>query len=164
MKKTLITFSLIATCFFLKAQNKMALQDVFNAIDNSNPLAKMYAAQIRSADEAAKGARNWMPTEFGTGFWMTPYNTKLWRKGDNGATGMGQYMISAQQFFPNKNKQDAEASYLESISSVDKEKIKYELNQLYADAAKNYYNQIVIEKKLKIINENEKLLNFMRML
>ncbi len=77
MKKTLITFSLITTCFLLNAQNKMDLQDVLQTIDTSNPLAKMYAAQIRSADEAAKGARSWMPTEFGTGFWMTPYNTKL---------------------------------------------------------------------------------------
>jgi outer membrane protein TolC len=121
----------------------------------------MYAAQIRSLDEAAKGARSWMPTEFGTGFWMTPYNPNLWRKGDNGATGMGQYMLSAQQMFPNKKRQDAEAAYMEGMSSVDKEKVKYELNQLYADAKKNYYEWIVIQKKLIVINGNEKLLNFM---
>ncbi|MEO6328498.1 MAG: TolC family protein [Ginsengibacter sp.] len=161
MKKTLITFSLLLSCFLLKAQNKMALQDVLQTIDTSNPVAKMFAAQIRSADEAAKGARSWMPTEFGTGFWMTPYNPKLWQKGDNGATGMGQYMLSAQQMFPNKKRQDAEAAYMEGMSSVDKEKLKYELNQLYADAKKNYYEWIVIQKKLNVINENEKLLNFM---
>ncbi len=161
MKKTLITFSLLLTCFLLKAQNKMALPDVLQTIDTSNPVAKMYAAQIRSLDEAAKGARSWMPTEFGTGFWMTPYNPKLWQKGDNGATGMGQYMLSVQQMFPNKKKQDAEAAYMEGISSIDKEKVKYELNQLYADAKKNYYEGIVIQKKLNVINENEKLLNFM---
>jgi outer membrane protein TolC len=32
---------------------------------------------------------------------------------------------------------------------------------LYADAKKNYYEGIVIQKKLNVINENEKLLNFM---
>jgi len=161
MKKTLITCSLLLTCFLLKAQNKMALQEVLQTIDTSNPVAKMYAAQIRSLDEAAKGARNWMPAEFGTGFWMTPYNPKLWQKGDNGASGMGQYMLSVQQMFPNKKKQDAEAAYMEGMSSADKEKVKYELNQLYADAKKNYNEWIVIQKKLNVINENEKLLNFM---
>jgi outer membrane protein TolC len=161
MRKTLITLFILLTASIIKAQNKMPLQDVLQTIDTANPLAKMYAAQMRSADEAAKGVRNWMPTEFGTGFWMTPYNPKLWGKGDNGETGMGQYMLSAQQMFPNKKKQDAEAAYLEGISSVDKEKVKYELNQLYADAKKNYYEGIVIQKKLNVINENEKLLNFM---
>jgi outer membrane protein TolC len=161
MKKTLIALLIFFTGIMVNAQSKMALQDVLQTIDSANPTAKMFAAQIRSADEAAKGVRSWMPTEFGTGFWMTPYNPKLWRKGDNGATGMGQYMLSVQQMFPNKKKQDAEAAYTEGMSSIDKEKVKYELNQLYADAKKNYYGWIVIQKKLNVINENEKLLNFM---
>lgn len=161
MKKLLITFSLVTTCFLLKAQNKMALEQILQTIDTDNPTGKMFAAQIRSADESAKGARNWMPTDFSTGLWMTPYNVKMWQKGDNGATGMGQYMLSVQQMFPNRKKQDAEAAYLEGVSSVDKERVKYELNQLYADAKKNYFDWIVIQKKLNIINENEKLLNFM---
>ncbi len=161
MKKILTALFILFTGIMVKAQNNMPLQRVLQTIDTANPTAKMYAAQIRSLDEAAKGARSWMPTEFGTGFWMTPYNTKLWQKGDNGATGMGQYMLSAQQIFPNKKKQDAEAAYMEGMSAVDKEKVKFELNQLYADAKKNYYEWIVIQKKMNVINENEKLLNFM---
>ena len=161
MKKTLIALLIFFTGIMVKAQNNMRLQNVLQTIDTANPTTKMYAAQIRSLDEAAKGARSWMPTEFGTGFWMTPYNTKLWQRGDNGTTGMGQYMLSAQQMFPNRRKQDAEAAYMEGMSSVAKEKVKYELNQLYADAKKNYYEWIVIQKKLNVINENEKLLNFM---
>ena len=161
MKKILIALLILFTCKKVKAQNNMGLQSVLQTIDTANPTAKMYAAQIRSLDEAAKGARSWMPTEFGTGFWMTPYNPKLWQKGDNGTTGMGQYMLSVQQIFPNKKKQDAEAAYMEGMSEIDKEKVKYELNQLYADAKKNYYEWIVIQKKLNVINENEKLLNFM---
>jgi outer membrane protein TolC len=161
MKKILITITFLIAFSLLKAQNKMSLEQLLQTIDTANPTAKMFAAQIRSADEAAKGARSWMPTEFGTGFWMTPYNPKLWKKGDNGATGMGQYMLSAQQMFPNKKKQDAEAAYLQAVSSADKEKVKYELNQLYADAKRNSYEWVVIQKKLNVINENEKLLNFM---
>jgi outer membrane protein TolC len=121
----------------------------------------MYAAQIRSLDEAAKGARSWMPTDFGTGFWMTPYNPKLWQKGDNGATGMGQYMLSVQQMFPNRKKQNAEAAYMQGMSASEKERQKFELNQLYAEAKKNYYQWVILKKKLTVVIENERLLNLM---
>ncbi len=143
------------------AQKTTGLNEIFQTIDSDNPTAKMYAAQIRSLDEAAKGARSWMPTDFGTGLWMTPYNPKLWKKGDNGATGMGQYMLSVQQMFPNKKKQNAEAAYMEGMSASEKERQKFEVNQLYAEAKKNYYQWAILKKKMSVLNENERLLNFM---
>ena len=152
---------MLLTSSIVTAQKITSLNEIIQTVDNANPTAKMYDAQIRSMDEAAKGARTWMPTEFGTGLWMTPYNPKLWQKGDNGATGMGQYMLSVQQMFPNKKKQDATAAYMQGMSASEKERKKLELNQLYADAKKNYNDWIIIKKKLSILNENEKLLNFM---
>jgi outer membrane protein TolC len=121
----------------------------------------MYDAEIRSQDEAAKGVRNWEAPEIGGGLWMTPYNPALWKKDPDGTPGMGQFMISAQQMFPNKRKQDAEAKYMEAVSSVDAEKKKASLNELYAMAKKNYYEWIIIKKKLSVIDQNERLLNFM---
>ena len=159
--KSIITFIFLVTCVVVHAQTGIRLHEILQTIDSANPTAKMYTAQIQSLDEAAKGARSWMPTEFGTGLWMTPYNPKLWQKGDNGATGMGQYMLSVQQMFPNKKKQDAEAAYMEGMSASDKERKKFELNQLYAEAKKNYYQWAIFKKKMNALNENEKLLNFM---
>ena len=143
------------------AQNTVKLEDIFQQIQKENPGLKMYDAEIRSKDEAAKGAHNWSPPELGTGFWMTPYNPKYWKKDANGVTGMGQFMISAQQMFPNRKKQDAEAKYMESISSVDKEKKKASLNELYAAAKKNYNEWIIIKKKIGVLDQDEKLLSFM---
>ncbi len=153
------------SCFSIKAQT-VRLDDILNTIQKEHPQLKMYDADIRSMDEAAKGARSWMPTEFGTGFWMTPYNPKMWKteKSDMTGTtqpGMGSFMLSAQQMFPNKNRQNAEAKYMEAMSSVEKEKKNATINDLYAEAKKNYYEWIVIEKKLAVIAENEKVLNFM---
>ena len=142
------------------AQEKKSLQQIMQTIDAQHPVAKMYDAQISSLDEAAKGARNWMPTDFGTGFWMAPYNPMLWKAKD-GMGAMGQYMLSVQQMFPNKKKQDAEAMYLEGMSASDKKRKKYELYQLYAEAKKNYYEWMIIKKKLSTVYENEKLLTFM---
>ena len=50
---------------------------------------------------------------------------------------------------------------MSAMSSVEKEKKGYTLNQLYADAKKNYYESIVIKKQLFILDDNEKLLNYM---
>jgi outer membrane protein TolC len=159
--KSIITFLILLPGSMVNAQRTIGLNEILQTIDSANPTAKMYAAQIRSLDEAAKGARSWMPTDFSTGLWMTPYNPRMWQKGDNGEPGMGQYMLSVQQMFPNKKKQDAESAYMQGMSASEKEKQKFELNQLYAEAKKNYYQWVILKKKMSVLNENERLLNFM---
>jgi outer membrane protein TolC len=143
----------------------LSLSAILDSVRNANPVLKMYDNEIRSMDEAAKGARSWMSPEFGAGFFMTPYDVNRWKKMDDGMggyeEGMGQFMLSVQQMFPNRKKQDAEFEYMSAMSSVEKEKKNYSLNQLYADAKKNYYTCIIIQKKLLVLDQNEKLLNFM---
>src|ERR1700738_1442752 len=89
----------------------MKLTDILSVIQASHPSVKMYDADIRSSDEAAKGARSWEAPELGTGFWMTPYNPSLWKRNADGTSGLGQYMISAQQMIPNKKELDANEKY-----------------------------------------------------
>ena len=139
-------FSLLTT----KAQT-VKLENILDEIQQSNPTLKMYDADIRSSDEKAKGARNWEAPALGTGLWMTPYNPKYWKKGDNGSFGIGQYQISAEQMFPNKKRLDADEKYLKAISSSDKERKNASLNMLVAEAKKNYYEWVIIKKKLGIL-------------
>lgn len=139
----------------------LQLHDILDSIQQSYPSLKMYDAQIQSLDAAAKGARNWMPPQVSTGLWMTPYNTKLWKADGAGTTGMGQYMISAEQMFPNKKYNDANEAYMKAVSSVETENKEAALNDLNAAAKKNYYEWIIIEKKLSVLDEDEKLLQFM---
>jgi outer membrane protein TolC len=165
MNKIITTIVFLVVCASANAQ-QTTLNDLLNTIQKEHPQLKMYDADIRSMDEAAKGARSWMPTEFGTGFWMTPYNPKMWKAEKNDMTGtsqpgMGSFMLSAQQMFPNKKRQDAEVKYMEAMSSVEKERKNVTINDLVAEAKKNYYEWIVIEKKLAVIADNEKVLNFM---
>jgi len=161
MNKELIISLVFSIAFLAATAQTISLDSIVSEIRKSNPTLKMYDAQIRAADEAAKGARNWEAPTLGTGFWMTPYNPKYWKKGDNGATGTGQYQISAEQMIPNKKRLDAEEKYLQSVSSVDAERKKTALNELVAAAKKNYYEWMIIEKKLTILDQDEKLLNFM---
>jgi outer membrane protein, heavy metal efflux system len=160
-RKLIIISSVLSLALLANAQEKLTLDDIFSRISTNSPSLKSFDAQIRSLDETAKGARNWEPPELGTGFWTTPYNPNLWKRQSNGNTGMGQYMISAQQMFPNRKRLDAEQSYMQTMSSVEKEKKNANLNELYAAAKQNYYQLIIIKKKMAVLDQDEKLLDFM---
>jgi outer membrane protein TolC len=144
-----------------KSQEKLNLQDVFSSITANHPDVKGFDAQIRSLDEAAKGAKNWEPPLVTTGFWMTPYNPSLWKKQSDGSSGMGQYMISAEQMFPNKKMQSAEQKYMDAMSRVEKERKNATLNELFAEAKKNYYSWLIVKKKMNVLDQDERILDFM---
>lgn len=111
-------------------------------------------------DEAARGARAWMAPQVGVGFFMTPYNVSLWKK-EGDMTGMGSVMVSGEQMFPNKKKLDADEAYMTAMSSTQKMRKKATLNELTYEAKRNYYDWLILEKKLSVLAENGKILDFM---
>ena len=160
MKEILIIISLLSGIFGY-SQQKVSLDDIFASINANHPDLKGFDAQIKSLDEAAKGAKNWEPPLLSTGLWMTPYNPSMWKKQSDGSTGMGQYMISGEQMFPNAKMQNAELRYMQSMSLVEKERKNATVNDLFAQAKKNFYQWIVIKKKLAILEQDQKVLDFM---
>jgi len=167
IKPTLLCLLLISG-HFLSAQS-MRLEQIIDSIQTKHPAVKMYDHEIRSMDEASKGAKSWMAPEFSTGFFMTPYNPNMWKKTEASmpgmpptvTNGMGQYMIGGQQMLPNRKKQDADAAYMNAMSSVEKEKKNATLNELIHDAKSNYFEWIILQKKLSILKKNQQLLGFM---
>ncbi|WP_439516055.1 TolC family protein [Sediminibacterium sp.] len=138
----------------------LKLDTIIDSIKTKHPVVKMYDHEIRSMDEAAKGARSWMPPQIGIGQFMTPYDVRLWhREGD--MPGMGSVMISGEQMLPNRKKLEADERYMKAMSSVEKEKKNATLNELVNDAKQFYYDWIILKKKLLILEENEKILDFM---
>lgn len=156
-------FGILTICFtlsgWLTAQT-IRLDAILDSIKAFHPVVKMYDHEIRSMDEAAKGARSWMPPQVGIGQFMTPYDVRLWhREGD--IPGMGSVMVSGEQMFPNRKKLNADENYMKAMSSVEKERKNATLNELINDAKQYYYEWIILKKKLVILEENEKILEFM---
>ncbi|MDD5151182.1 MAG: TolC family protein, partial [Flavobacterium sp.] len=89
------------------AAQTLSLDEVLEIIKTNNPQLKMYDAEIQSMDAAANGAKSWMPPQVETGFFMTPYNTKMW-KPDGSFSGMGNYMVGVTQMIPNSSKLKAD--------------------------------------------------------
>lgn len=160
MKK--ITFWLIYLygALGLYAQSLLTLSEVQAAIEHHHPAIKMLDAASRSSDEAAKGAYGWMPTDLGAGVFLAPYNPSKWAD-QNGAPGMGMFMISAQQMFPNRRSQHATFDFMRTQSSITQQKKAVWVNDLLYIARTNIYEWIVAEKKLKVLDDNDRLLRFM---
>jgi ribosomal protein S11 len=53
-------------------------------------------------------------------------------------------MLGGQQMFPNKRKQNADAAYMQAMSSVEKEKKNASINELVNDAKQFYYDWIIL--------------------
>ena len=90
-----IKYYIAISCLILSFTNSLAqtlsLEKVLSTIKTNNPQLKMYDADIQSMDAASKGAKSWMPPQVETGFFMTPYNMKLWKASEMGV-GMGNYI------------------------------------------------------------------------
>lgn len=160
LKSILLLLTAVSLISTLSGQS-VGLSAILDSISANNPMLKMYEAEARSMDEAAKGAYSWMPPEVGAGFFMTPYDVSRWSENDEGMPGMGNFMVSAQQMLPNRKRQNAEAAYLEAMSSVPLERGKATQNQLFAQAKRHYYEWIILQKKLHVLDDNEQILQFM---
>lgn len=159
-----IKFYFVISCLILSLANSEAqtisLDAVLTNIKTNNPQLKMYDADIQSMNAAAKGANSWMAPQVSTGFFMAPYNTQQWKASDMGI-GMGNYVLGVTQMIPNSSKLKADFNYMNAMSSVETENKNYTLNQLNALAKTNYYQWIVLNKKIKIANDNLLLLEYM---
>lgn len=160
MKNKIVIFFIVFLTAASSNAQKLPLDSIYAIIQQQHPAMKMYDADIMSMDEAAKGAKNWMPTEFASGLYQTPYNVNKW-KANMGGPGMGMFMVSAQQMLPNKQKQETESKYMTAMSSVEKEKKNETLNELFAMAKKSYYEWIIVEKKMSVIRQNQQILKMM---
>lgn len=138
----------------------LSLEEVKAGIRTANPVVKMYDSEVKSMDEAAKGARSWMPPQLGFGQFMTPYNTALWKK-DGEMNGMGSVMFSAEQMIPNKRKLDSDEAYMKAMSGTEQQRKQASVNELVNDGKLLYYDWIVLEKRLVVLKENEQVLDFM---
>ncbi|MNS19626.1 Outer membrane efflux protein [compost metagenome] len=150
---------LIISFITIKAQT-LSLNEVLTHIKTNNPQLKMYDADIQSMDAAAKGAKSWMAPQVSSGFFMTPYNSKMW-KADEMNPGMGNFMLGVTQMIPNPSKLKADSNYMTAMSSIEVENKNYTLNQLNMFAKTNYYQWLVLNKKIKIAGDNLLLLEYM---
>jgi cobalt-zinc-cadmium efflux system outer membrane protein len=154
MKKThQIAYLIILCCYSIsaKAQERLSLDSVL-ALVNANPSLQAYAAKMSAEDAYARGAKSLNAPTISAGQYQTPYQLN---------PNMGSFMIQAEQMFTNPAKLKAKEDYMKGMSKVTAED-KYNLrNQLIAQAKQYYYERVVLEKKLALLQQTQNLLEYM---
>lgn len=161
MKITLFVLFFIFVIEGISAQ-VLSLDSILRYVEINNPEFGVFDSRIKAYNEYAKGASALDAPQIGAGFFMTPYNPSMW-KGDamTGSSGMGSFMISAQQMIMNRTKRNASANYMSSMSAVDSSMKMTMRNEMFAMVKMNYYDGMIMKKKIDIIKESEELMNYL---
>ncbi len=153
--KILLIVVCSATVIVADGQHRLSLDSVLSAVKERNPMLKSYGSRAAAMNAYASGAKSWMAPEVGGGLWMSPY-TQVSDPRDQ-----GQIMLSVQQKFTNPAKFKANQGLLESKAAIEQASETYVFNELRAQAKTAYYQWIVLERKKKVLQENEALISLM---
>jgi outer membrane protein TolC len=150
----------VIICFFFSIQVQaqvITLDSVLKTIDRQNPMLQEYDSKVKALNTYAEGARSWMAPMVGAGTFMTPYNKEMaMHENEKGA-----WMFSVEQEIPNPSKLSANKRYLTSKASVEEQNRSVQFNQLRSEAKSMYYQWLVAEEKLKVLRENERIMELM---
>ncbi|MDB5008700.1 MAG: Outer rane efflux protein, partial [Mucilaginibacter sp.] len=155
MKKkfNLMFFAGLLAVNLLKAQSPvLPLDTVLARISRTNPALLAYTARASAQNEYAKGAKSLDAPKISAGQYQTPYSLN---------PNTGSFMIQADQMFTNPAKLKAKERYMQGMSAVTEQEQTYLKNQLLAQARQNYYDEVIIQKKLVLVENTRKLLEYM---
>lgn len=151
MKKyQIILIAIMCLASFAKAQ-RLPLDSVLACV-RSNPALMAYDAKASAQDAYATGAKSLDAPKLSAGQYQVPYQLS-----PNG----GAFMIQAEQMFTNPAKLKAKEDYMKGLSKVTAEDKNYLKNQLVAQARQYYYERVVLEKKLALLQHTQNLLEYM---
>lgn len=135
----------------------ISLDSVLHLIDAQNPMLQEYDSKVKALNTYTEGAKSWMAPMVGAGTFMTPYpNQLLMDERDKGSL-----MFSVEQSIPNPAKLNANKRYFASRASVEEQGRSFQFNALRAEAKTFYYQWLVAEEKLKVLHENERIVDLM---
>lgn len=161
MKSRTKKISLVAACwlFLFTGCNAqvISLDSVFRRIEQHNHMLLEYDIKIKARQAYAAGAKSWMAPMVGAGTFMTPYSSRIFEH----ERDKGSIMFSLEQNIPNPAKLNANKKFLESRVAVEEQGRAAEFNVLRAEAKTIYYQWLVAEKKLKVLRENQDIIELM---
>ena len=157
IKKTMLLLAVLPLQL-LAQQNTVSLDTVLKRIENNNLLLQTYALKAESFKHKAKAGTAWMAPMVGVGTFMTPYpGQQVMENGDKGAL-----MLQLEQEIPNPGKLNAQKRYVESKADVELAGRAIALNEFKSQAKTLYYTWIIASQQIKILQENDKIMQMMK--
>jgi cobalt-zinc-cadmium efflux system outer membrane protein len=152
MKSKLKYIAVLIACFSITRATgqTLSLDSVLTLVAN-NPALEAYNSKIAAQDAYANGAKNLDAPKISAGQYQTPYTLR-----PNG----GSLMLQFEQMFTNPAKLRAKEAYLKGMSKVTAANKGYMKNQLIAQAKQYYYERVVLERKMKVLQNMQSLLDY----
>lgn len=157
-KSVWILIILLPLQLFSQQAPVLSLDTILQRIDQNNLLLQSYDLKAKSYQYSADAATAWMAPMVGAGTYMTPYPfQKVMDDRDKGSV-----MFRAEQDIPNRAKQNAKKRYIASQGDVELATRAVTLNDFKAQAKSLYYNWLVAEQRIKVLQQNEMIMTTMK--
>lgn len=163
MMSSINRWALLASLFFLagvaQAQQPtqtLSLDSILQQVERNNPMLQQYSTRASAREAAAEGATAWMAPMVGAGVFMMPYPGQ-----ETMPDQRGSLMLSAEQAIPNPVKQRAKQAYFNSRAAIEEASRAVQYNQLRAEVKLAYYNWLVLERQMAVLQESERIMEFL---
>ncbi len=135
----------------------ITLDSVLATIDRQNPMLQQYDHKVSALNTYTEGATSWMAPMVGAGPYWYPYpGQTLMDERDK-----GMFMFNIEQDIPSPGKQRSRKEYFNSRAGVEEQGRVIQYNTLRSEAKSLYYDWMVLEKKLNVLNENQRIVEMM---
>lgn len=162
-KKRRLLILLLAWLFSFSSQAQekvqvLSLDTVLSRIDQNNVLLQSYGLKAESYTHKGEAATSWMAPMVGVGTYMTPYPGEMTMS----PAEKGSLMFQIEQAIPGKAKLNAKKRAIQSLGEVEKVNREITLNDLKTQAKRLYFNGLVAEKRILLLEENQRIMEMMK--
>jgi outer membrane protein, heavy metal efflux system len=158
IKYTVWLFLLLPVQLLAQQVPVLSLDSILQRIDRHNVLLQSYDLKAQSYKYSADASTGWMAPMVGLGTFMTPYPNQIVME----PRDRGSLMLQIEQDIPNTAKLKARKRYIESQGNVERATRDITLNDFKAQAKRLYFNWLVAKQRMKVLEENAKIMVTMK--
>ena len=158
IKRYLWLLLLTPVASFAQQKEVLSLDEIIQRIDSNNLQLKSYALRAEAYKYSGDAATAWMPPMVGLGTFQTPYPfQEVMDEGDK-----GMLMLRIEQEIPSRARLQARKNYIQSQGNIENAARYVALNDLKAQARRQYFTWLIALERISIIQRNEKVLETMK--
>lgn len=136
----------------------LSLDTILQRIDKKNVLLQSYSLKAEGYKYSGDAATAWMAPMVGVGTFMTPYPfQEVMDDRDKGSL-----MFRIEQDIPNVGKLNKKKKFIQSQGNIENATRAVTLNEYKAQAKQLYYSWMVAEQRMKVLDQNEKIMLTMK--
>lgn len=159
LKIYIVVFTLLwITPSYSQDTVKLSLEQIISKVETEYPLVLQYDSRIKSLQSKVDGSKSWMPPTFSAGLNSFPYQLEMIEQKDD-PMNWAAIMFSVEQMIPNSGKLRAKGGYYSSLKEAQQNNAEWTKNILRSEIRKLYYQRLVAERKLELVDESSELLN-----